>query len=51
MKDPLSILPVVKKYQIPLTDDGVTWNGSYILVSEARMDELKKLLKDETPTH
>lgn len=45
MKDPLAKFPARKMYQVPLTDDGVTWNGKYIMLEEKTLKELLKLTK------
>jgi hypothetical protein len=45
MENPLANYPIVKKYYVPLTDNGVTWNGKYIILSEALYKKLIKSAK------
>jgi hypothetical protein len=42
MKDPLVKLITHKMHQVPLTDDGVTWNGKYIMIEDKNLKELLK---------
>lgn len=47
MKDPLENFPITKKYYLPLTDDGVTWNGKYLIASEKLYKKLIELAKSK----
>ena len=40
-------LKPVLKYQLPLTDDGFTWNGKIIIVSKEVYDKLIKLANEK----
>ncbi len=43
MKDPLSLFPRQVKYHVPLTDNGQTWNGKILILSESVYNKVIEL--------